>query len=74
MLTVDDRKWLMNTWTSLECPKCDNRKGFKYFLCRWCWGQLPNDLKADILYAFKRHGIVSEEFSEALDDAIKFAA
>lgn len=74
MLTEKDKKWLMQTFEGQSCPKCDGQKAARYFLCRRCYGSLPSGLRIDMIVAYKHKGLVSKEFSRALDNAVLWDA
>lgn len=55
-----------------ECPVdgCDNRHARSLLMCRDHWFSLPKPLRDDLMRAYRRHGVLSEEYWAAREACI----
>lgn len=50
---------------STRCPGCDGRKAQRKSVCRQCWNQLPNAMRADLYQG------IGQGYELALANAVK---
>jgi predicted amidophosphoribosyltransferase len=55
-----------------HCPRCGRPKSSEHFACRPCWFSLPRKIRDRIWRAFRRHGVLSDEWLDARDAAYEW--